>query len=145
MGQRQHPRNPEGFPQTLVAAHPANENAVKSGVYSRSGQPYAGRAAEISEWLMSAGHITAQDEVAAAEVGRLIALIERMDDTLSKKITTNGGGARGMLDLRLRASGRLASWLSQLGLVPRARAELMAMLAQGGLAAEISRRREAAE
>jgi hypothetical protein len=68
--------NNDGHPATLVAAHPTNTNAVKSGVYSRSGRILSSRAAEIAEAIMFVPYVREPDKFAAAEVGRLIALIE---------------------------------------------------------------------
>ena len=49
-------------------------------------------------------------------------------------------GTNTLLDLRLRASGRLQRWLDGFGATPASRAAWAATLAQGGLAADIARR-----
>jgi hypothetical protein len=133
--------NNDGHPATLVAAHPENTNAVKSGVYSRTGRVLSPRAAEIADTIMSCALIREPDEFAAAEVGRLVALIEAMDEEIAKNGLTRRGDVRSIVKLRLQASRRLEEWLNQLGFTPRARAELVSTIARGGLAAEIARRR----
>lgn len=129
-------------PSTLQAAHPGNHNALRSGAFSRTGEPHADRAQVVAEAIMGAPHVDVLDGVAASEVGRLVALIEAIDADIGRRGTlTRSGDPRRVVELRLRASARLEKWLTQLGMTPRARAEWAAVLAQGGLAAEIARRR----
>ncbi len=45
--------NNDGNPATLIAAHPENTNAVKFGVYSRTGRILSARAAEIADAIMT--------------------------------------------------------------------------------------------
>ena len=73
---------------------------MKSGVYSRSGRILSSRAAEIADAIMSVPYVREPDEFAAAEVGRLIALIEAMD----YEIDTNGLTRRAV-DRQASASG----------------------------------------
>jgi hypothetical protein len=83
------------------------------------------------------------DEIAAVETARLVALIEAADRDLAVRgLTHRRGDARKLLQLRLQASRRLEAWLSAFGMTPRSRVELVRQLAEGGLAAEIARRRE---
>jgi hypothetical protein len=133
--------NNDGHPATLVAAHPTNTNAVKSGVYSRTGRVLSSRAAEIADAVMTCPLIREADEFAAAEVGRLVALIEAMDDEIERNGLTRRGDVRSIVKLRLQASRRLEEWLDRLGFTPRGRADLVSTIARGGLAAEIARRR----
>jgi hypothetical protein len=68
-------------------------------------------------------------------------LIEAADCDLTERGLTRRGDARNLLQLRLQASRRLEAWLAAYGLTPRGRVELAREAAQGGLAAEIARRR----
>jgi hypothetical protein len=131
--------NPNGNTETLYPAHPGNTNAVRSGVFSRTGRILAPRAQEIVDELMRAPHVVELDRVAADEIGQLVALIEAIDCDIAERGLRS---RRSLLDLRLRASGRLEKWLTQFGATPQSRATWAATLAQGGLAAEIARRRQ---
>jgi hypothetical protein len=130
--------NPNGNAETLYPAHPGNVSAVKSGIYSRSGRILAPRAAEIADELMSAPHLSELDRTGAEEIAALISVIDAIDADLAKK---GIGGRRSLLDMRLRASGRLERWLAAYGFTPQGRATWASTLAHGGLAAEIARRR----
>lgn len=114
---------------------------MKSGVYSRSGRLLSSRGAEIADVIMSVPYVREPDEFAAAEVGRLVALIEAMDDEIEKSGLTRRGDVRSIVKLRPQASRRLEEWLDRLGFTPRGRADLVSTIACGGLAAEIARRR----
>lgn len=136
--------NPDGHPESLQASHPQNLAAVRSGAFSRTGRVLAPRAAEVAEAILSVGHVDGLDQLGAEEIGSLVALVEALDRELDKRgPVTRDGGPRKILELRLRASGRLERWLSAYGLTPAARAELLATLATGGLAHEIAQRRRA--
>jgi hypothetical protein len=130
--------NPNGNTNTLYPVHPGNTNAVKSGAFSRSGRILAPRAAEIADALMEAPHVVELDRIAAEEIGQLVALVEAIDLDIAERGLRS---RRSLLELRLRASGRLEKWLTQFGGTPQSRATWAATLAQGGLAAEIARRR----
>ena len=112
---------------------------MKSGVYSRSGRILSSRAAEIADAIMSVPYVREPDEFAAAEVGRLIALIEAMDYEIDTNGLTRRGDARSIV--KLQASRRLEEWLNRLGFTSRGRADLVSTIARAGLAAEIARRR----
>jgi len=130
--------NPDGTPDTLVAAHPANTSAVKSGIYSRTGRVLAQRAEEIATALMGAPHTVPLDVLAAEEIGSLIAQLEAIDGDLEQ------GGRRDrktLLEHKARLTRELRTWLREFGGTPRSRAEWAKDLAQGGLAADIARRR----
>jgi hypothetical protein len=134
--------NAHGTPAKLVASHPGNTNAVTSGVFSRSSRVLEPRAKEIAEAILSAPHVEGVDEIGAAEIGRLVALIEAADRDLAERgLTSRKGEVRTIVKLRLQASRRLQEWLGAYGLHPRGRADFARQLAEGGLAAEIARRR----
>jgi hypothetical protein len=130
--------NPNGNTETLYPAHPGNTNAVKSGAFSRTGRVLAPRAVEIADALMEAPHTVELDRVAAEEIGQMVALVEAIDLDIAERGLRS---RRSLLELRLRASGRLEKWLTQFGATPQSRATWAATLAQGGLPAEIARRR----
>jgi hypothetical protein len=91
---------------------------------------------------MELPHVAPLDRLAAEEIGRLTALLERVHADLAERgLTRKNGEARSLLDLRGRLSGRLERWLREFGATPASRADFAATLAQGGLAAEIARRR----
>jgi hypothetical protein len=131
--------NPSGNTETLYPAHPGNVSAVKSGIYSRTGRVLAPRAAEIAAALMEAPHTVELDRIAAEEIGQLVATLEAIDLDIAERGLRS---RRSLLELRLRASGRLEKWLTQFGATPQSRATWAATLAQGGLASEIARRRQ---
>jgi hypothetical protein len=70
---------------------------------------------------MAAGHSTPLDQLAAEEIGALIALIEAADGDLLRKGLTKKGEARSLLELRIRLSGRLERWLREFGGTPASR------------------------
>jgi hypothetical protein len=111
--------NQHGHPGTLVARHDDNTNAVTHGCFSpRALEP---RAREIAEGLMAGNHTTPLDQLAAEEIGALVALIEAADRDLAKRGLVKKGEARSLVDLRLRASGRLERWLKEFGATPASR------------------------
>ena len=104
--------NPNGNTNTLYPVHPGNTNAVKSGAFSRSGRILAPRAAEIADALMEAPHVVELDRIAAEEIGQLVALVEAIDLDIAERGLRS---RRSLLELRLRASGRLEKWLPSSG------------------------------
>src|ERR1051326_2924007 len=104
--------NATGTPANLIASHPGNLNAIKSGVFSRSGRVLAPRAQEIAEVLLAAPHIKGIDAIGAEEIGSLVALLEALDtDITNRGVSTRSGEARTVVKLRLQASRRLQEWL----------------------------------
>ena len=133
--------NENGHPMTLQPSHPGNQNRLAHGAYS-SNPDLSPRASEVADALMSLPHVAALDRLAAEEIGRLAALLERVDaDLADRGLTRKNGEARTLLDLRRRLSGQLERWLREFGATPASRAHFAETLARGGLAAEIARRR----
>lgn len=130
--------NEQGNPSTLVAAQPGNANAVRSGVYSRTGRVLAERAEEIATALMGAPHTVPLDVLAAEEIGSLIAQLEAIDADLEARGRRD---RKTLLEHKARLTRELRTWLREFGGTPRSRAEWAKDLAQGGLAADIARRR----
>lgn len=94
---------------SLQPAHPGNSNALRHGAYSPQ---------EVAAALMAAPHVVDLDEIAAVEIRRLVALIERIDQALAQRGMTR---SKSLLDARLRAGGRLERWLAAFGATPQVR------------------------
>lgn len=106
--------NRTGHPPTLRASQPGNTNRLRHGVWSADRQALEPRAREIAERILEAPHTVELDEIGAAEIGKLEALIEAIDSDLAERgLTNKRGDARSLVDLRLRASRRLAEWLGR--------------------------------
>ena len=116
--------NKQGHPSTLQSQQVGNTNAVRSGVYSE--RLVAPRAQEIAEALLDTPHRTPLDQIGAEEIGRLIAIIERIDADLAERgLTDKRGGARSLVEMRCRYSTRLERWLHQYAATPASRAEFL--------------------
>ncbi len=85
--------NRDGHSATLVAAHPGNSNREVHGYYSRRRRELTPEAAEIADELMTLPHVTAADRLAAEKIGRLLAMIDRIDAALADgKVQSRRGG-----------------------------------------------------
>ena len=137
----------QGHADTLVASHPDNQHALLSGVYSRTGKALEPRVQELAAAIMAEPHTAAIDELGAVEIAKLTAFIEAIDaDVAERGLSRKNGEPRGVLDLRLRASRRLAEWLDRYGMSPKARADWARALAEGeSYAATVRRKRQEAE
>jgi hypothetical protein len=69
--------NQRGHPQSLIAAHPGNLNAVKQGVHSP--RLIQARAAEIAAELAQRFAFSPTEQLAAHEAARCIAILEAID------------------------------------------------------------------
>lgn len=130
--------NERGHPLTLEHTR-GNLRALKSGAFSA--RTLAPRAAEVAAQLMELPHAIAIDEVAAAEIGMIVARIEAVDRDLDERGHFGRNGARSLLDHRARLTRELRSWMREFGGTPLSRATWAKTLADGGLAGEIARRR----
>ena len=118
-----------------------NSHNARHGAYSP--RLREGRARAVADEILAAPHTVPLDEYGALEIGRLLALCQALDVALAQRgVTGAQGRVRDLVDVRLRASRRLAEWLDRYGMTPKGRAEWARQLAQGGLAAEIARRRK---
>lgn len=105
--------NANGNRDNLVASHPGNTNAVKSGVHSE--RLMAPRAAEILEGLDLPSNLDAAGNFAARECARLTARIEAADRYLDAKGMTNRRDEeRTLVQRRDSLSRRLAEANAQL-------------------------------
>lgn len=63
---------------------------------------------------MTEPHTASADEVGATEIARLVALVEAIDEDLTGRgVVKHNGEPRGVVEVRLRASQRLAEWLDR--------------------------------
>lgn len=132
--------NKDGHKATLQPVQPGNTNAVRSGIYSRTGRVLAPRAEEITAALMELPHAAPVDIIAAEEIGSILAHLEAIDKDLEQRGRRD---RKALLGHKARLTRELRTWLREFGGTPLARASWAKELAQGGLAAEIARRREA--
>jgi hypothetical protein len=104
--------NKKGHSQTLIAAHPGNRNAVKSGVHSP-----ATLAPRIDELEVAIGERSSPEVILGVlrrELAGLVALVEAMDDSLaSGGLNGRTGKPRTLINLRLRANDRLRQTTQQ--------------------------------
>src|SRR5947207_2429931 len=105
--------NPNGYKATLIASHPGNLNAVKSGVYSERAR--SGRTDEIAGRLTATfGTNLLVDDAVRAAAG-IQSLTETLDADLTRYgVTTDDGRLRSQVRQRLRASRHLAITFEQL-------------------------------
>jgi hypothetical protein len=130
--------NQHGNPRNLRASQPGNRNALKFGVYSA--RALAPRAREIADALLAASHAVPLDQIAAEEIGSLVALLEAVDrDLLERGFTDRRGQARSLLDYRVRLSGRLERWLREFGATPASRVEWVERMSRGESIANLVR------
>jgi hypothetical protein len=105
--------NKKGHPATLVAAHPANLNAVRSGVHSP--RVLAARTADYREALRSELEPPRELEFALHEVARLAALIDAIDHALDVGgIINRRGKPHYLLAQRIRVSRQFEQWHDKL-------------------------------
>jgi hypothetical protein len=117
--------NPNGTPETLVPVGPGNTIAAKHAVYSdRLREP---RSVEIADLVLSAPWADeGLDAISALELGRILALIERIDEAIAERRL--GQRTQKLVDQRLAASRRLTELLDRHGMTPQARADWTARL-----------------
>ena len=128
-----------GNPASLQP-QPGNTFNLKHGAYSP--RLLSERAEEISQEVLRAPWACELDRLGALEIGRLEALIEKIDQAIEQGgITGKGGQVKAVVDIRIRASRRLTEVLALYGLLPHARASWAAALGGSNLSAEIARRR----
>jgi hypothetical protein len=98
--------NAKGTPSNLVAAHPGNLNALRSGAHSP--RLIAARAAEIISEFEGVDRLDDEVRVALRELARLEALIEAIDRDLDDRgVTDRDGNERYLLQRRERYSRQL--------------------------------------
>jgi hypothetical protein len=98
--------NEHGHPDTLVAAHPGNANALKSGVFSEAARGQ--RVQELEAAIAERETTEVLIDVLRREIAALAALGEAMDTALAKDgIRGRNGEPRNLVTLRFRLNDRL--------------------------------------
>jgi hypothetical protein len=104
--------NKRGNPESLVAPHPGNLNAVKLGVHSP--RLIQQRAAEIAAELTQSFEFSAAERLAVHEAARCIAVLEAIDRDLDERgLVDKDGQPRYLLNHRSRTSRQLEHWLEK--------------------------------
>jgi hypothetical protein len=120
--------NKQGHPETLIAAHPGNANALRSGVFSEAARAH--RVRELEAAIAERDTREAVTDVLRREVAALAALGEAMDESLAQDgIRGRNGEPRNLLPLRLRLTDRL---LRSLDAYARAMGEPMTSVEETG-------------
>jgi hypothetical protein len=102
--------NPNGNPQSLVAAPRGDRRALRHGAYSTV-TPDDDRREAIIEELLQLPHRCGLDRLAAEEIARLRIICERIDAALADgRVETRGGKLRALLEHRRRLNGQLERW-----------------------------------
>jgi hypothetical protein len=98
--------NKKGHTQTLIAAHPGNRNAAKSGVFSPAA--LAPRIHELESAIAERPPEEAVTDIVRRELAALAALAEAMDhDLASGGIRARSGQPRTLVSLRLRLNEKM--------------------------------------
>jgi hypothetical protein len=115
--------NKKGHAQTLLAAHPGNRNAVKSGVYSPA--TLAPRTYELEASIAEREPEEALTDILRRELAALTALGEAMDQSLTiDGVLGRGGEPRTMVGHRLRLNEKLRQTADQYAQAARRQAFL---------------------
>ena len=105
--------NTRGNPESLVASHPGNRNAVKHGVHSS--RLIQARAAEIATELTQAFEFSPAERLAVQEAARCIAILEAIDRDFDERgLVDDEGTPRYLLNHRSRISRQLEQWLQKI-------------------------------
>jgi hypothetical protein len=106
--------NERGNPETLVASHPGNLNAVRHGAHSP--RLIEARAVEIASELAQSFAFSATERLAVREAARCAAILEAIDRDLDERgLVDRRGGPRYLLNHRWRVSRQLDHWLERIG------------------------------
>jgi hypothetical protein len=105
--------NKRGNPESLVASHPGNLNAVKQGIHSS--RVIQARAAEIAGELTQSFDFTPAERLAVQEAARCIAILEAIDRDFDERgLVDDEGTPRYLLNHRSRISRQLEQWLEKI-------------------------------
>lgn len=105
--------NNRGNPESLVASHPGNLNAVKQGIHSS--RVIQARAAEIAGELTQSFEFSAAERLAVQEAARSIAILEAIDRDFDERgLVDDQGTPRYLLNHRSRISRQLEQWLQKI-------------------------------
>jgi hypothetical protein len=104
--------NKSGHVQTLVAAHPGNRNAVKSGIYSPA--TLAPHVDELDDAIAERPAQEVEIDILRREVAALVALCEAVDRSLETEgCLGRRGEPRTLISVRLRLNEKLRQTLEQ--------------------------------
>ena len=118
--------NPKGHSANLVAEHPGNTNALRSGAHSP--RLIEARAAEIVEEIGIANELDAMGKVSLWTLGRQLAVLEFMEQDLSERGFTDRNGKERYLIQRRERNVRLANEALDRVLEAQARARKQLMI-----------------
>jgi hypothetical protein len=105
--------NKQGNPDSLVASHPGNLNALKQGIHSS--RLIQTRAAEIAGELSQSFEFSPAERLAVQEAARCIAILEAIDRDLDQRgLVDDEGSPRYLLNHRSRISRQLEQWLQKI-------------------------------
>lgn len=105
--------NKGGNPESLVASHPGNQNAVKHGVHSS--RLIQARASEIASELTQSFEFSPAERLAVQEAARCIAILEAIDRDFDERgLVDDKGTPRYLLNHRSRISRQLEQWLRKI-------------------------------
>jgi hypothetical protein len=105
--------NKRGNPESLVASHPGNLNAVKQGTHSS--RLIQARAAEIAAELTESFQFSVPERLAVQEAARCIAILEAIDRGFDQRgLVDEEGTPRYLLNHRSRISRQLEQWLQKI-------------------------------
>jgi hypothetical protein len=94
--------NKKGHPATLVASHPGNTNAGKTGVYSP--RMLSPRVAEIEDGIADRSAAELRREIIRHDLAGLWALLEAVDAAFADRVVNSRNQAKDLLAIRLRLS-----------------------------------------
>jgi hypothetical protein len=94
--------NKKGHPPTLVASHPGNTNAGKTGVYSP--RMLASRVAEIESAIADQPATELRLEVIRHDLAGLWALMEAVDAAFADRVINSRNQVKDLVTIRLRLS-----------------------------------------
>jgi hypothetical protein len=105
--------NTRGNPESLVASHPGNQNAVKHGVHSS--RLIQARAADIASELTQSFEFSPAERLAVHEAARCMAILEAIDRDFDERgLVDDEGTPRYLLNHRSRISRQLEQWLQKI-------------------------------
>lgn len=97
--------NTKGNPTTLVASHPGNTNAGKTGVYSP--RMLAPRVAEIESAIADRPGAELRRDIIRHDLAGLWALLEAVDAAFAGRVLNSRNQAKDLLTVRLRLSNTI--------------------------------------
>lgn len=108
--------NDKGSPENLIAAHPGNRNALKSGMYSPRVQEE--RAREVRSWLQQASLSQLLDELVLSECEKLLSLRNLLEAAIDAHgVTDRRGEMRDIVKARLSISRRIDNLVERIASV----------------------------